>query len=83
MTRPWGAERNYNDALWSMTSPTEQPSEGASIVAAWTENLAIRRAELVDKKYRSSLTTEEYVEFQHLQKMFGEYLNAVAPLPPQ
>ncbi len=48
----------------------------------WTEEMADRRAELVEKKYRSSLTGVEAGELSELQEAFGKYQDSIAPLPP-
>jgi GNAT superfamily N-acetyltransferase len=47
----------------------------------WTDAKATRRAELVEKKYLDSLSLEELEEFELLQEEFGQYQDAVAPLP--
>lgn len=50
--------------------------------ADWTDQLANRRAELVEKKYRSFLTEPEQSELNALQQVFGRYQDGVAPFPP-
>jgi GNAT superfamily N-acetyltransferase len=49
----------------------------------WNDELATRRAELVEKKYRSSLTRLETAELDELQEAFGRYQDSIAPFPPQ
>lgn len=52
------------------------------VTSDWTDEMADRRAELVEQKYRSSLTDEENAELAELQKAFGKYQDSIAPLPP-
>jgi GNAT superfamily N-acetyltransferase len=49
----------------------------------WNDDLANRRSELVEKKYRISLTQAEQSELDTLQEEFGRYQDTVAPFPPQ
>lgn len=48
----------------------------------WNDELAARRAGLVEKKYRSSLTESERAELDELQEAFGRYQDSIAPFPP-
>lgn len=47
----------------------------------WNGAKETRRAELVEKDYRSSLTIDEQQELAFLQREFGEYQDFIAPLP--
>jgi len=51
--------------------------------APWTDELANRRAELVEKKYRASLSEHEQNELNELQEAFGRHQDTIAPFPPQ
>lgn len=44
----------------------------------WTGALASRRAELVEKKHRSSLTAAELAELAALQEAFGKYQDSIS-----
>jgi GNAT superfamily N-acetyltransferase len=50
--------------------------------AIWNDELAARRAELVEKKYRSSLSDAELAELDALQEAFGRYQDSIAPFSP-
>lgn len=61
----------------------ELPAVGNSADSEiWNETLAARRASLVEKKYRSSLTELERAELDELQEAFGRYQDSIAPFPP-
>lgn len=47
----------------------------------WNDEKANRRAELVEKDYRASLTRDEIDELESLQQEFGRYQDFIAPLP--
>ena len=75
---PW-IPRKTTGPLVSLDDPEVesniQPEHG------WNDYKASRRAELVEKDYRSSLTADESDELELLQEEFGRYQDIIAPLP--
>jgi GNAT superfamily N-acetyltransferase len=68
------------------TSPIQLVHEvdeevGVSNPISWDDEKAMRRAELVEKKFRSVLTEWEQSELDSLQDEFGKFQDSIAPLP--
>lgn len=61
-----------------MSEPRIKPPTASQ----WNDVLLSRRAELVEKKHRSSLTAAELAELAVLQKAFGKHQDSVAPFTP-
>jgi GNAT superfamily N-acetyltransferase len=66
--------------LESLCEPEQRVGDDDS--GFWDADKANRRAELVEKKYRSALSRDEMAEFGSLQEEFGRYQDMAAPLPP-
>jgi GNAT superfamily N-acetyltransferase len=62
-----------------LLSPSYEASNALDM--NWTDDKALRRAELVEKKFHAGLTQAENDEFVTLQEEFGRYQDAIAPLP--
>ncbi len=50
-------------------------------IQPWTDDKNQRRAELVDRQIRGTLTDEERAELERLQQQMRAYREKVAPLP--
>ena len=60
---------------------TDRPGCGNDANPAWSEERNARRCDLIDKEIEGTLSEEERIELNQLQRHALEYRNRVAPLP--
>ena len=72
------AQNSGNIAVLELESP---PSGKIHHSDEWTEEKNARRCELIDKEIEGTLTHEERIQLDDLQREMIEYRRRVAPVP--
>lgn len=79
----------YENGMLKPQEPLEL-AEGAQVqvtinspapASSWSEQGEIRRRELIDKDIQGTLTADEFIELERLDRLANDYFDEVAPPP--
>lgn len=79
----------YENGMLKPQEPLEL-AEGAQVqvtinsplpVISWSEQAEVRRRELIDKDIQGTLTADELIELERLDRLANQYFDEIAPPP--
>src|SRR5262245_59231074 len=76
-----GALIEHNGKPVARVLPVPASSNGPPPDVEWTEAKNQRRCDLIDREIDGTLTLDERVELEDLQRQLRRYVDLVAPLP--